>query len=106
MDIAQLHSRHSPCRMPYDENYSDAANKADQDLLDQLDEDLMRLAELADAEADRLDAELTAELDAHTQHPATTRPSTKNSLKRLTSKTVNRPLAQVINLADRRSGRD
>jgi len=56
--------------MSYDENYSDAANEADQDLLDQLNEDLMRLAELADAEADRLDAELSTELDAHIQHPA------------------------------------
>ncbi|WP_396899516.1 hypothetical protein [Mycolicibacterium sp.] len=92
--------------MPYDENYSDAANEADQDLLDQLGEDLMRLAELADAEADRLDAEVSAELDAHIQHPAITRPSTKHSLKRLTSKAVNSPLAQVINLADRRGGRD
>ncbi|MCV7289166.1 hypothetical protein H7J87_27950 [Mycolicibacterium wolinskyi] len=92
--------------MPYDENYSNDANEADQDLLDQLDEDLMRLAELADAEADRLDAQVSAELDAHIQHPTITRPSTKHSLKRPTSKTVNRPLAQVIKLADRRSGRD
>lgn len=82
--------------MPYDENYSDAANEADQDLLDQLNEDFMRLAELADAEADRLDAEVSAELDRHVQdlddlvNPAPT---------------IDRPLAQVINIADRRVGR-
>ncbi|OBB14678.1 hypothetical protein A5731_12960 [Mycolicibacterium conceptionense] len=75
---------------------SGATNETDQELLDQLDEDLMRLAELADAEADRLDADVLAELDRHVQdlddlvNPAPA---------------MDRPLAEVINIADRRMGR-
>ncbi|GJJ21938.1 hypothetical protein [Mycolicibacterium mageritense] len=75
---------------------SGATNETDQELLDQLDEDLMRLADLADEEADRLDADVLAELDRHVQdlddlvNPAPA---------------MDRPLAEVINIADRRMGR-
>lgn len=68
----------------------------DDDLLDQIEEDFMRLADLLDAEADRVDADVLAELDRHVQdlddllNPAPA---------------IDGPLAQVINIADRRVGR-
>lgn len=78
----------------------------DQDLVDQIEKEL---AELADAEANRSDTDVLAELDAHVQDlddlVNSTPPSSKRSLKGLTSKATNRPLAQVVNIADRRIGR-
>ncbi|ORA24163.1 hypothetical protein [Mycobacterium aquaticum] len=69
-------------------------DETDQDLLDQLHTDLLELAELADAEADRCDEDVLAELEAHVQDFADFVNSGQAS--------ADRPLAQVINLADRR----
>ncbi|MFV8176551.1 MULTISPECIES: hypothetical protein [Mycobacteriaceae] len=83
-------------------------NETDQDLYDQVEKDLMRLAELAEEEANRSDADVLAELDAHVQDLddlVNSAPrSPKQALKGLTSKAANRPLAKVINIADRRIG--
>ncbi|WP_131811594.1 hypothetical protein [Mycolicibacterium peregrinum] len=70
-------------------------SELDDDLLEHIEEDFMRLADRLDAEADQGDADVLAELDAHVQ-----------DLDELVNSapSINMPLAQVINIADRRMG--
>lgn len=72
-------------------------DETNQDLVDQIDKDLMRLAELADAEADRCDRDILAELEAHVQDFA-------DFVNSRQAPPADRPLAQVINIADCRTG--
>lgn len=69
-------------------------DETDQDLVHQIDKDLMRLAEPAGTEADRCDRDVLAELEAHVQDFSDFVNSGQAS--------ADRPLEQVINLADRR----